>query len=77
MDKKSKDNRWAICINNTDCKLSLEIRKIYQVISDEVAEKRNYVRIIDETGEDYLFPTENFVFVTLPKNVAKNVLAIT
>ena len=76
MNKKNEENLWAICVNNKDNELSLELRKIYQVVEDETAEKRNYVRIIDETGEDYLFPKENFVFVALPAKSAESILAI-
>ena len=76
MSKKNEENRWAICVNNKDNELSLELRKVYQVVEDETAEKRNYVRIIDETGEDYLFPKENFVVVALPAKSAESVLAI-
>lgn len=76
MDKKTEENRLAICINNTNNELSLELRKVYQVVEDELAEKRNYLRIIDETGEDYLFPKENFVIVSLPAKSAESVLAL-
>lgn len=76
MDKKTEENRLAICINNTDNELSLELRKVYQVVEDERAEKRNYLRIIDETGEDYLFPKENFVIVSVPSKSAESVLAL-
>lgn len=76
MDKKTEENRLAICINNTDNELSLELRKVYQVVEDERAEKRNYLRIIDETGEDYLFPQENFVIVSVPSKSAESVLAL-
>lgn len=76
MNKKMEENRLAICINNKDNELSLELRKVYQVVEDERAEKRNYLRIIDETGEDYLFPQENFVIVSLPAKSAESVLAI-
>ncbi len=76
MDKKTEENRLVICINNKDNELSLELRKVYQVVEDELAEKRNYLRIIDETGEDYLFPKENFVIVSLPAKSAESVLAI-
>lgn len=74
--KKSVSNRWAICVNNADYELSLEIRKVYQVIADEKAEKHGYIRVIDETGEDYAFPEENFVFVFLPAKLNKTVLAL-
>lgn len=75
-DKKNESNRWAICVNNADYELSLENRKVYQVIADEKAEKHVYVHVIDETGEDYAFPEENFVFVTLPAKSNKTILAL-
>jgi hypothetical protein len=54
---------YTICINNKDFEVSLENGKIYQAIPDNVAEKNNLIRVIDESGEDFLFPKENFIFL--------------
>jgi len=58
--------RFALCLKNDGCD-DLETRKIYQVLSDDEAAKEGYMRIIDESGEGYLYPESYFVFVDLPK----------
>ena len=58
--------QFVICIKNDDYLASLELRKLYQSIPDPEAEKNNQIRVIDESGEDYLYPQEYFVSVTLP-----------
>ena len=58
--------RFAVCVCNDDYPVSLEVRKIYQVLPDADAERHNQVRVIDESGEDYLFPAEWFVPIALP-----------
>lgn len=64
---KEKDNKkFALCIENKDCE-DLEKRKIYQVLQDDEAEREGYLRIIDESGEDYLYPQSYFIFVQLPR----------
>ena len=60
------ENFFYLCINNKDCP-DLEIRKIYHRIIDPVANNHGQIRIIDESGEDYLYPEEYFVAVELPK----------
>ncbi len=60
------DNFFYFCINNKDCP-DLEIRKVYHRIDDPVASNHGQIRIIDESGEDYLYPEEYFVVVELPK----------
>jgi hypothetical protein len=57
--------RFALCVENKDTE-DLEKRKIYLVIPDEEAEKEGYFRVIDESGEDYLYPASYFVLVELP-----------
>jgi len=64
MEKEEKI--FALCVENKDCE-DLEKRKIYQVVRDEEAEKEGYFRIIDESGEDYLYPQSYFVLVKLPR----------
>ena len=58
MNKKKK---FVACINNSEA--DLELRKIYQVLPDKSAARDDYIRIIDESGEDYLYPASYFVFV--------------
>jgi hypothetical protein len=57
---------YMICVHNSGYEASLEIRKIYEVLSDKIAEKHHQIRVIDESGEDYLFPEDYFAPVRLP-----------
>jgi hypothetical protein len=59
--------RFAVCIDNSEYPASLEIHKIYRVIPDQDAEKDGFLRIIDESGEDYLFFATYFVPIDLPQ----------
>ncbi len=63
MSTKQKFTRFAICINNTEYPASLEMHKVYRVMPDTEAEKHGDLRIIDESGEDYLFPVDYFVLI--------------
>ena len=64
---KAKENyTFALCIENKECE-DLEKRKIYQTLLDEEAEKEGYIRVIDESGEDYLYPHSYFIVVQLPR----------
>jgi hypothetical protein len=67
---------FAVCINNENYPASLEKRKIYQVISDRGAAEQNLIRVIDESGEDYLYPNSYFVLIELPP-LAEEAFAIT
>ncbi len=64
----------VICIDNSGYEVSLERRKIYVALPDARAEKLEQIRVIDESGEDYLYPQEYFVAVALPQSVRKAVL---
>ena len=63
--------QFAICINNSTYPDDLKVRTVYQVLPDDSAAKSNYIRVIDETGDDYLYPVEYFVFVDVPPEAAK------
>lgn len=63
--------RVAICVNNGGYRDDLKVRTVYKALPDESAERSGYVRIIDETGEDYLYPDSCFVFTDLPENVGE------
>lgn len=63
----STGHQFVICIRNDEYPASLETRKIYEVIPDADAEKHHQVRVIDESGEDYLYPEEYFIPIELPK----------
>ena len=60
---------FAICIHNGQYAGTLELRKVYEVIDDPVAQKRNFMRVVDESGEDYLYPQSWFVPVVVPASV--------
>ncbi len=60
-----KEKQYVLCIDNKDCE-DLEVRKIYQTIEDDKSKKDGYLRIIDETGEDYLYPEAYFISIDLP-----------
>jgi hypothetical protein len=61
--------RFAVCIDNTDYEASLIPRKIYEVIPDEEAAKDDLLRIVDESGEDYLYHVSHFILVELPLEI--------
>jgi hypothetical protein len=64
---KAKENySFALCVENKDCD-DLEKRKIYQMLPDEGAEREGYIRFVDESGEDYLYPQSYFIVVQLPR----------
>ena len=62
-----------VCVKNKGYSASLELRKLYQAISDERAAKLHQLRIVDESGEDYLYPEGYFVPVQLPQAVERAV----
>lgn len=64
--------QFAVCV--TDSESDLELRKFYQVLQDEEAAKENHLRIIDESGEDYLYPTSFFVFCEVSKSAEQLLL---
>ena len=72
--KKKPAHQFAVCVNNAEYPASLEMHKIYRVLPDEDAATEGDIRVIDESGEDYLYPAEYFVFVDLPQAVEKSLL---
>lgn len=68
--------QFAVCIDNADYKASLVLRKLYPILPDPRAAKDDFVRIVDESGEDYLFHKSHFVFVDLPIAAKKKILEI-
>ncbi|MBI3015833.1 MAG: hypothetical protein HYY65_12445 [Candidatus Tectomicrobia bacterium] len=67
---------FALCIDNTDYQASLIAGKVYRIIRDPKAAKDDLVRIVDESGEDYLYHKSHFVFVDFPKAVTKKILSL-
>jgi len=70
MKKKNENIMYALCIENKDSE-DLEKRKIYQVLPDKTAREEGYLRIVDETGEDYLYPESYFILIQLPQEAEK------
>lgn len=66
---------FMICVNNRGYEASLEARKLYEVLTDKTAEKHHQIRVIDESGEDYLYPDNFFSPVRLP-NITKEKLEL-
>ena len=71
MTENEATPRFAVCVKNDGYLASLGLRKIYPVLPDEKAAKHGLIRVIDESGEDYLYPTDFFVPIEVPKAVEK------
>lgn len=65
--------KFVICIKNNGSD-DLQLRRIYQILPDDTALADGYLRVIDDSGEDYLYPSTNFVTIHLPQSVAKVLL---
>lgn len=74
MGVKEENLRFAVCINNEGYPASLELHKIYRVLPNEGARAEGDLRIVDESGEDYLYPEERFILLELPQAVEKSLL---
>jgi hypothetical protein len=72
---KSQSKQLVVCIDNEGYQASLEKRKIYVALRDPAAEKHGLLRIIDESGDDYLYPKGFFRAIALPQSIRKAVLA--
>jgi hypothetical protein len=73
---KPPKKRFALCLDNTDYEASLILGKVYRIIPDPRSTQDDLVRIVDESGEDYLYHKSHFVFVDFPKSVEKKILAL-
>lgn len=67
-------NQFVICVENSGYPASLEVHKIYRVLRDQAATKDGDLRVVDESGEDYLYPARYFVPIALPKKVELKLL---
>jgi hypothetical protein len=67
----AKSVRFAICVSNAGVPASLELRKVYRLVSDPAATSEGLVRVVDESGEDYLYPDKFFVPIEVPKAAAR------
>ena len=71
MAYRHKKKQYVVCISNEGYRVSLVLRRIYECLPDLDAEKRNLLRVIDESSEDYLYPSEMFVVIRLPEAAGK------
>lgn len=71
MEHRNSEARFAVCIRNDGYPASLEVRKIYRIIPDARAAEHQLVRVIDESGEDYLYSANYFVPIELPQALVK------
>jgi hypothetical protein len=67
MTTENAQAQFVVCINNDGYPASLELRKIYRMLPDEKGAKHNLMRVVDESGEDYLYPERFFVPIQLPQ----------
>ena len=74
MDSKEIHAHFALCLDNAGYEVSLELGKLYRVVTDSQAEEHGYIRIIDESGEDYADSIERFYQLTLPEPVEQTLL---
>jgi hypothetical protein len=65
---------FAVCIDNKDYPASLELHKIYRVLKDDDAAKEGDLRVVDESGEDYLYPAENFIIIEVCADLRDSLL---
>jgi hypothetical protein len=75
MPMRSTRKQFVVCLRNKGYEVSLERRKIYQVLPDAEAAKHKQIRIIDESGEDYLYPQGFFAPIELPQTLRRAVQA--
>ena len=68
--------RFAVCIDNTDYEASLIVRKIYEVLPDREAAKDDFLRIVDESGEDYLYHRSHFILVDFPAEIEQVLIGV-
>ena len=69
MSKNNSKKQFAVCVKNDEYPAALELRKIYQVLQDSKSAKHQQIRVVDESGEDYLYPTDYFVLIEIPQAV--------
>ncbi len=71
---KTVGPQFVVCIDNSGYEASLEVHKIYSVVPDSEAAQEGDLRIVDESGEDYLYPADRFIEIELPEAVERSLL---
>ena len=69
--RQTKTQGFAVCLRNSGFGASLEVRKLYPVVADPDSEMSGLIRVIDESGEDYLYPADHFQKLTLPAEIQR------
>jgi hypothetical protein len=72
----SENKHFAVCVRNSGYEGALELRKLYEVIDDPSAEKHKQVRVVDESGEDYLYPASWFLPVELSRAAEEQLVTL-
>ena len=72
--KKKDATPYALCVGNEGNEVSLEPLKLYQIVEPEPNDPPDWLRVVDESGEDYVYPAANFVVLTLPGDVEERVV---
>jgi len=73
---KQKSPEFVVCIHNSNYPASLELHKIYRVVTEKEDDLKGGIRIIDESGEDYLYPSSYFVPIQVPLSVEESLLKV-
>jgi len=72
--RKSRTTQFAVCVDNRGYPASLELHKIYRIIPDDEAAADGDIRVVDESGEDYLYSADRFVEIEPPQTVRRSLL---
>ncbi|MDQ3907882.1 MAG: hypothetical protein M3268_06010 [Acidobacteriota bacterium] len=76
MEGQNRSARFVVCISDGGYEDDLKVRTVYQVLPDESATRSNYLRIVDETGEGYLYPAELFAPIEVPREAADVLMTV-
>lgn len=71
MKKLRNGRRYVVCVKNTGYRASLVLRRVYKTLHDPEAQRRRLIRVVDESGDDYMYPETLFVAVELPRSAEK------
>ena len=77
MKRRSTPSEYVVCVSNKGYRASLVVRRIYLLVPDPAAQKRGFMRVVDESGEDYLFPRQLFEAIDLTKTAEKKLALAT
>ena len=76
MKQRRDEGEYVVCVSNKGYRASLVVRRLYRVLHDEEASRRGLIRVIDESGEDYLYPADMFVAIELTKEAGRRLAAV-